>query len=117
MATIFPANLKKKVDRAEKTRTICDLEIYNKPQEIFLEQLQETNVRWKVDSEETNLRQRSFGIEWNVKSFLLWERLFQSAAAQHLWELFFVVVVGCSFAILNNLVAMWALGLAFMLTS
>ena len=29
MATIFPANLEKKVDRAEKTRTICDLEIYN----------------------------------------------------------------------------------------
>ena len=28
-ATIFPANFEKKVDRAEKTRTICDLQIYN----------------------------------------------------------------------------------------
>ena len=84
MATIFPANFKKKVDRAEETRTICDLEIYNKPQEIFLEQLQKTNVRWKVDNEETNHRQRSFRNKSNVKSFLLPERLFQSAAAHHL---------------------------------
>ena len=76
--------LQKKVDRAEETRTICDLEIYNKPQEIFLEQLQETNVRWKVDNEETNLRQRSFRNKSNVKSFLLPERLLQSAAAHHL---------------------------------
>ena len=33
-------------------------------------------------------------------------KLSQSAAAQHLWELFFVVVAGCTSATYYNLIAM-----------
>ena len=75
------------------------------------------NVCWKVGRGETHLRQRSFENTWNVKSLLLSERLLQSSAAQHLWELFFVVVVSCASATLYNLISMQPLSLAFMLTS
>ena len=70
----------------------------------------------RVSSGETNLRQGSLGNTCNVKSFLLSERLLQSAAAQHLWKLCFVVVVGYASATLYSLIAMEPLGLAFMPT-
>ena len=57
-------------------------------------------VHWIVDSGEANLRQGSFGNTWDGKSFLLSERLLQSAAMQQLC--LFVVIEGCASATVYN---------------
>ena len=67
------------------------------------------NKRWKVDSGETNFGKDPSEI--HKKGCLSYNRN-DYCKAQDLWELFFVVVLGCSSATLYNLIAMWPLGLA-----
>ena len=74
----------------------------------------EMNVLWKVVSGKTNLRQKSFGNTRSIKSFLLSERLLQSATAQHCEK---YILTKFQDALLPHLTAMWLLGLDFMLTS
>ena len=65
------------------------------------------NMRWKVHSGVITLRQGSFGSTEPSSLSLSSGRLLQRLAAQHLGELFFVVVVGCASATLYNLIATW----------
>ena len=62
------------------------------------------NVRWEVDSGETNLPQGFFGNTSNIKPFLTSE--ISKAQERSICKNFFsVVVVGCASATLYNLFA------------
>ena len=75
------------------------------------------NKRWKVDSGETNFGKDPSEI--HKKGCLSYNRNdYCKAQQRNICEnYFFVVVLECSSATLYNLIAMWPLGLALMLTS